>query len=730
MPELSHATRTKERMLLVRLRSTARTYGQKVGLFAVFLLAAWFAFSWFQTINRVVRDYSPIPIFDYWRTAAFLHFYQALDLRVLWLQHNDHRIIFPEIVFATDLLLLHGREILPISLSFLSYFGNWAVLAWAFWSVDSIAKELRMAALLLAGIVMGWQGSAIIFISPFLFQWTLTQLGALLSLAFLVRLKETGRASHLTLMILSAIVATYSSSNGLVLWPVLIVWSLLLSIPQRQMWILTGAGALSIGIYFIGYKFASTLSIKTLLLHPIYLIEFLGSYLSMPFGAIKSPALAMRAGVAMLGIVVLLAVLAFRTGRLRSRAGVMLFGSYLFLILTALLTAAGRMDLADSGFFTAKVPRYLSGPLFGWGIFVLLALWFASEWKKPVGCSLVCAFALFFLVAFPKLRWWLQVQESDFPRAQLAALAMEQGIYDPTIMLGVFPDPVSAELWSKGLRDNHLSVFYKTHAKWLGRPAEQFARKVNAVLPGAVTYTLPVRDGVEVAGWFDTFDTNFRHAQWILFTNEAGQIVGFGRKLPAGFPNSIDSPDTPPSLGWAGFINLKYPLKTFHAFVIDKRGLIPLKSSITIPDEQIADWRQVGVPIAGIQWQMDPGWTRDGIPPDWPFGHPPAGPVYGSWSSKDAKTGQLLSSAIARPDDGCMILPILQGPGGAGLSASIVDAANNHAIAHAWFNNGANAWRFWRMQIPAGVKQVRIDAEDRGKDWGEWLAVGNPANCK
>lgn len=730
MAEISQLSRRERPTIWVRLRSAAQAHAQEAALFAVFLLAGWFAFSWFQTVSRIVRNYSPIPQFDYWRTAAYLHFYQAFDVTVLWRQHNDHRIIFPEIVFAADLLLLHGREILPISLSFLGFFGNWAVLAWTFCSVDSVSKELRAAGVLLAGIVIGWQGSAIVIASPFLIQWVLTQLAALLSLAFLVRLKETGRRRNLALAILFAVIATYSSSNGLVLWAVLIVAALLLRVDKRQVLILAASGILSVAIYFIGYKFSGELSIKTLILHPIYFVEFIAAYLSMPFGALKSPRFGMKLGLVTVCIVVGMAVVAVRKRRLRSRAGVVLFGSYLFLILTAALTAAGRMDITDLGFVNAKAARYVSGPLAGWGIFILITFWFVSQWRKAAGYVLALVFAVLLLLGLAKLRWWLQIQETDFSRAQLAALAMEQGIYDPSIILGIFPDAMSAELWSKGLRENRLSVFYKSHAKWLGQPADRFAHQLDTVAPGQVSYTIPVRGGLEIAGWFDTSQTNFRHAQWVVFANEAGQMAGFGRKLPAGFPDSIDSPRMPPSLGWVGFINLKYPVKTFTTFLIDRRGLIPLQGSTSIPDEQIVDGRSVGAQVAGIQWQMDPAWSVNGIPANWPFGYPPRGPVFGSWSGDDANTGRLTSSVFAPPADGCLVLPVLQGPRGGNLSASIVNPQNNQAVAQVRFDNGPNAWKFWEMRIPSAVTQVRIIADDRGKGWGEWLAIASPSKCR
>lgn len=732
MPELSNLDGVEMPPMLSRIRAAFRAFAPKLGFLFLFLLAGWFIFNWYATVQRTLRCYTPIPMFDYWRTAAFLHFYQAFDLTVLWRQHNDHRIVFPEIVFATDLLLLHGRELLPISLSFLCHFGSWLVLAWAFWSVKPMSVLLRITGALLSGIIIGWQGSASIIVSPFLLQWTLTQIAVLLSLAFLTRLKETAGRAYLSATIVSAVVATYSSSNGLTLWPILIGMGFLLSIRRRQMFVLVLAGALFIGVYFIGYKFSGSISIVNLIRHPVYFVEFIGSYLSMPFGALKSAQFGMRLGVASLCIVAMLAIDSFRTRLLLSRSGVVLFGCYLFLLMTAMLTAAGRMDAADPGFGNAKPARYVSGPLVSWGIFMLLCLWAGSRlrWRKAAAYTVAFVFSMLLLAGLPKLRWWLWQQDAEFADAQLAALAMEEGVYDPNVILGIFPDPVSAQLWSRSLRENQLSVFYKGHGKWLGRPAQQFAGYVATQVPGEVSYNLPVRDGVEVAGWFDTSKLSSRNSGWVLLVNETGTIVGFGRRLPAGFPDSIGDLRTPPSLGWVGFISLMYPVKTFSAYLIEKRGLLLLQRSVAVPRDHVTDRTHAGPLIPGIQWRMDSTWAVDKVPAHVPFREAPAGPVYASWSDNDANTGRLTSSIFPVPRSGCLILPVLQGPRANGLSVDLLDADTNQVVASSQFKNGPTTWTFWRMTPPAETKRLRIVAEDQGKDWGEWLAVANPNECK
>ncbi len=449
-----------------------------------FLLLVWLAFNWFEAVRQILHYYNPLPAWDYWRVPDFLNAYRAFDLRVLWRQHNEHRIVFPEIVFALDMLWLHGREILPLALSFLCYFGVWAVLAWTLFS------ERSLTAILLAGIVMGWEGSAVVLASAFLLQWTLMQLAVVLSFAFLTR-------RWVAAAIIAAIVATYSSGNALLLWPLLLIAGALLSLARRQMAVLAVAAGLSIGVYFIGYHFSGNLNLRNFIFHPLYSAEFIGAYLSMPFGAMKAPGFGVWVGLTTLLIAILLLIIAARTGLLVSRAGIVLFGSYAFTVVTALLTAAGRMDPADPRFSAAETARYVSVPLANWAVFVCLCLWIASkrDWKFASPPAIAFVVIVLLLIYIPKLRWWLDDKDRTIAGEQLAALGIEDGLQDGTLILKIFPQPAFVRLLLPELRSERLSIFHNRRDKWRGQPLTKFSKILSTRGSGAITYTYPVESG-------------------------------------------------------------------------------------------------------------------------------------------------------------------------------------------------------------------------------------------
>lgn len=702
--------------------------------FAAILLAAlcaWLIFNWFQTVRLILDWYTPVPAWDYWRVPYDLVHYKAAGVRVFWQQHNEHRIFFPEMVFVLDMLVCRGRLILPIALSFLCHLCTWFLIAWTVLSDRHLSLAVRWMAILLSGIVVGWKGSAAVIASPFQLQWTLSVLCVVLALACLTRLTSTSRNLYLGYAIAAGVVATYSSGNALLLWPILLAAGLLLKLNRRRISALTLAAVISVGLYFAGYQFTNNLNIGNLFLHPLYTGGFVTTYLSMPFGIIKSYDFGVYVGSISLVVVILLAALAFRNGLLRSQPAVVLFGYYLFTLLTALLTAAGRMEPADPSLQAAKISRYVTVSLINWAVFILLCIWVSarSRWKTVSVPVFILVFIALLVVGPLKLRWWLEGVQDEFANHQLAALSIQDGLTDRLMLRKIFPDPQFVIPLLKYLRENHLSEYSDRRQKWFGQPASKLARILNGAASAQVSYVFPVESGLEVVGWADE-SRQHRPPQWILLTNENNQIAGFGRKLPAGFPRHLRSPATAYSQAWVGFVNLAFKGQTFSAYVIDRAGLVPISGAFSVPQIAAAAPAQTGPVLRGIQWRNDPAWTLNGVPPAIDFGVPPPGAVYSSWSGADVNTGQIVSSVFAAPANGCFILPVLLGPIVGGQSVEIRDGDTGQILEHIPMQDAEFLWEFWRISLSASVKHVQIAAQDQGRDWGEWMAISDPAECR
>lgn len=692
-------------------------------------LAAWLIWNWTQTIESILRFYTPLPVADYWRPIYDLAHYKTEGFSLFLRQHNEHRIIFPEVVYVLDAVLWRGRLILPLAVSFLCYLCTYLLLAATVLRDREISVAVRWTAILLAGIILGWKGSTAVLATPFQLQWTIVELAAIAAFAAFAQLQLTSRTVYLAGTIVAGVIATYSSGDGMVLWPLLVAAGLLLKVDRRKVLALAIAGAISIGVYFIGYNFQPS-NFPNVLLHPFYTIGFIASYLSMPFGGMKSPGFGVAVGLANLALAIWSAVIAARRRLLGSPQAIVFFGWYLFTLGTVLLTAGGRMSPGDPFFSNAKPARYITVPLVTWGVLISSWLWIAGRrrWKvAPAAIALV--FAGFAGVGFIKLRSWFAGWSGDFANAQATALSVQDGLRDPLSVRKIFPDPEFVFVLLNYLQQHRLSVFATHRSQWVGQPASTFAKILPGEAAAQISYVFPVRGGLEVVGWADTSGQR-RPLQWLLFTNEKGEIAGFGRKLPAGFPDYLRAANTAYSLGWVGFVNFEVRARSYSAYLIEKAGLVPIDGSFSAPPVAAVQRGDLGPTLPDITWQADPSWRLNGDPPHERFDPPPPGRIFDSWNGSDSKTGQIVSSAFVAPANGCMILPVLHGPNIEGQSVEIRDAESGNVLVRAPMQNEDLQWEFWRFSLPKAAKRIQIAARDQGHAYGQWVGIADVTQCR
>ncbi len=545
-------------------RAFLNSHSACIGLLILAILFAWTASSWYFIVQKIVQYYDPLPNWDYWNVVQHLPAYRAFDFGVLWQQHNEHRIIFPEIVFAADMLYLHGRQTLPLVISFACYFSTWLMMSWALFSDRNLPLTVRCSAISLAGIVFAWKGSGITLGTPFLLQWTLTQAAVVLAFCLIHLLKSSSRLIYLVGVVTFGVVATYSSGNGMLVWPLILAIGLLVSLSKRNMFVLAVSAVLSIGLYFVKYKVLGSLNLMDLVLHPIYLVGFLSSYISLPLGFFERGWFGACCGLVNLVLFFFLLIIALRTRLITSRPGIVLLGYSAFTFLTALLTAAGRMDPNDPTFTGAKAARFLSVPLVNWGALLLAFVWMAGRrhWRLVRPAYILVVVIVLMLAASRRLRPWVAGNDVLFARQQWATLSIENGLLDPDLVRYVHPSLLTIKPFLQWLRDDHLSCFYRGYSGLLGKSlASSFPEPSTRPQLGGVMRIVPVQGGVEIEGW-----TAQAPPERLVFVDESGRIIGLGRKLPAGAPPDFGSSGAPFQLAWVGFINSKFGNESFSTY--------------------------------------------------------------------------------------------------------------------------------------------------------------------
>lgn len=725
-PEVTNRQAPQSAPIRPEIRPFER-YGREVLIVLFTVLAIWVLLSWTAVVQRVIRYYTPFPSWDYWRVIYDANFHKSFGFQIFLKPHNEHRIIFPEIIYQLD-LLLRGRLILPIVCSFLFYAMTWVVLAYVIGRDGTISPGWRIFMVLLAGVILSWQGSAVVIADPFLLQWTLSNLCVAVAIFMLARSKTTNGAEALCIAMIAAVIATYSSGNCLTLWPVLALEAWILRLKRRQFITVLLTGLVSIALYFVDYHPDNNLKLLELIRHPLHALGFLTIYISMPFGAVRSDRFAIALGTVNLLFVGLLFVYARRRKLLQSETGICLLSIWLFLLFTGMLVTSGRITLS-AGYGDAKASRFWCIQLFNWADFALLWGYFGAKSRFRLSIKVAGSAGLVMLLALGmlKLRPALNYDNNQFANRQFAALSFENGLEDPDFMRRTFPSPAFVRELLPYLRTRHLTVFSLQPFAWLGKPVAVAGDVSSEPRSGQVVSTLPVEGGVEIVGWAEP-ERNGNER--IVLVNEDKKIVGFGQHLSAGLPSDLRSLAIPASEAWVAFINLRYGSHRVSPYFLSHGRLEPINASLSIDEHLRRVPEDVGVLFRNVEWHADPAWTINGYPRLPYAANVPLGTIYGSWSGDDRKEGAIISSPFNTPTTGCLLIPILHGALVQGLSIRVENAENGQLIRSIPLQNGDMDWQFWEITIDKPVSHLRIRAQDLGHDWGEWLAIAQPSQCE
>jgi hypothetical protein len=701
----------------------------KLWRFLIVLLAAWVLLNLSETVRYILADYSQIPVADYWREIQLWAQPGAILWSNLWAQHNEHRIVFPELAYIADMLLLHGRMYLPIALSGACYAGVWGVLAWAAYSESAIESPSRELGLLLAAIVLTWKGCSTVIATPFQLAFTLTQLMASLALAFMMLACQTRRWTYLVATIAAACIATYSVGNGMLIWPVLIFIAVLLRMGGLRIAILTLSAISFLGLYFAGYHRLPS-QISSNVRHPLHAISFLGSYFSMPFGGYGPRTYGFKVGALNLILMTGCTLAAWRRGILRSRLSIVLFGTYLFILISAVLTTLGRMDLNDYLFTQAKAWRYVTMPTLSWALLAMALVWLAGTAgiRHLAGVVSIVIAALFYF-GFKNASDWVETTRLDSANGQVTATMLRDSVFDPEQVRTIFPDPNFVEVFARVMQRNHKSIYAHGNDHWVGGDLLSLPVQ-NKPVAGKITRVRPVPGGLEILGWADNRSLTSDHE--ILFVDKQNTIAGFGRRPAAGLPANLSAWDTPNQLAFVGYVSLANPVDILSVYVRTFHGksVQPLDQKIAVPAFTQLASKADGAILPGIFWQTDANWTVGGYTVDPENGPAPSGTIYGSWSGSDAKTGKLHTQPFATPINNCLVLPVLHGRASYGQSVEVRDADTQQTIAALPFLDGRTIWERWRIPIPAATHHVAILADDEGTGPNQWLAVAAPEQCQ
>ncbi|HLQ38450.1 MAG TPA: hypothetical protein VK348_11655, partial [Planctomycetota bacterium] len=326
------------------------------------------AFVVITTARSVVQLWHPVVFWDQWAFVEDLQLQDrgAYGLAELWRQHNEHRILFPRLLFWVDFALFSGRGVFPIGATAALQLALVVTLVrlGARAGTRAAGTTLLHCALAIAGAASSAQMNNLFW--GFQVQFAGVYCAAAMAIAALAR---NGGAAAIALASLLGVVASGMMANGIAIWPLLCVLAWFQRRPYRQVVTLAAIGTATVACYLHGYGSpgAHANPVTSVTEHLPQVLAFVLGYVGSPMRGFGFRACA-TAGA--LGLVVL-GALAFGILRRRdpARAPAALCAACLFTIGSGFMTALGRIGLEDG---TAS--RYSTSAFLFWSALGGLAL--------------------------------------------------------------------------------------------------------------------------------------------------------------------------------------------------------------------------------------------------------------------------------------------------------------------------------------------------------------------
>ncbi len=445
--------------LRARLRAADQRLGTRVTLGLVALASAgYFLF--------VIRFGVNVPFEDEWHMVLLLAkvHHGQLSLPILWAQHNENRMFFAYLLmlvldrasgFNTKVEMYASAVLLLAAVVVLLQLwrdDRWGSLLWAAPAIV-VLLSLAQYAVALQGFALAIY---IILVCLPLALWAL-------------KLSERGNW-WLCLALLLGLIASYSSLQGLALWPAGVVYLVARGRSPKVVAAWSAGGVLTAGIYLIGLNFtqAGGGGVGAVLAAPLAAAHYLALLVGSVIPTDNFLHLGLR-WLSLLGVLLLLAALAIFVYWLRSSAAselalpVAVIG---FAVTVDVLNTLGR---AQYGVSYATSPRYVV-----FNLWLLAGIWLAvvrirSHLGAPRLRPVEAAMAAIGVVVLAQVCTSVPAaigaaHQLHAQRQQAIALVRDYQVAKPALVVRyLYPSVQVFEIRAAELRQMHLSVFASRH---------------------------------------------------------------------------------------------------------------------------------------------------------------------------------------------------------------------------------------------------------------------------
>jgi hypothetical protein len=540
-----------------------------------------------------IASYTGVPFWDEWETDySLLTAPHPLPLGWLFEQHSEHRILYFKLLQLADFHFFHGRQVLLFVSMFVSQLGFLVTMAWLLWRVGELrGARWRTAAGLAAFCLFcpsQWENFSWAFQVSF-FASGLFALLAFLSVVLYQRSGGTRRSdwSYVILGLTVVSIATYSNANGMLIWPLLFGMAAMLRVPLKLMGVYALFGIGISASYFFHYN-SPPYHAQPLesLRHISTVVEYIARYFGSSFPWSTHD---YEVTIGWEAVLVAMALIAWTIarGHLRRPFPLILIGLMLFCLMTAFLTALGRINFGTD---QALSSRYQTCALLFWFCLSCLLLVLVSAEARFLTTILMAGIVVIMILAAANVESPFRVTRARRTWQNAASLALITRVPDYLTIAHITGSSELSWQVSLYLRDRHLSIFSTDLYRKLDQPlASVYHISPRSLCEGHVRSVKLVPDertdsvGLKIIGW--TLDAKSQRPVRQIVLVEGGKIVGFGG---LGFEEwdlvaALHSRQALRS-GWIGFARVPVSARALEIYgQVNKSGEICEVASVPVP---------------------------------------------------------------------------------------------------------------------------------------------------
>ena len=710
-----------------------------------FFFASLIIISGYVLITTLATCFSihfPCFYMDQWETIASYFSFRENHKLLRWFfeYHNEHQIALPRLFHVIDWKYFGGSN-LSLIIGILGSQALYAVVFFVILRRAKISVWMNLSIVLwtliflfssaqLENLSFGFQIS---FVSVFLFSF--------LSIFLFFEYLSFGKRWQLVCTFVFAILASYSMSNGMLIWPFLILVAAV-----RKSW----RNLIDFGlfcIFFFGNYFTRTVSPELegsslgsfhSLGDLMHFVQFGFVYLGNPLGRVGFGLATVYAGllIAYLGFLVWIAWVKRR--EIPHSVVALLIVSF-FLVASAWATALGRFEM---GIIQATSSRYTTPALlFSCCLLVITALLLRQkDLRKGLRITMgvwLLVVAVFTGYLVKRQGFYILTFKNWHINKEIAFTAIQNNTMDPFYFQIIHPrlkvhfgtierlkkDPIFGKIYNFKAPDNRR----------IESPETPLAEVNNNKVHFLETISLDSKHSAYIV--YGGLDANMkRKGDKLYIADPDGNWVGSGH-IVNWFPQYWPFTDFDRRGSKLLFVvhmdaealSPSYQLYIENGKMLSKIGDLRTDNVEKLFSANLLSFRQYRGVASNYQVvSHDPAWIEkgsyDGVPQ-----YKQIQMNYGTWKAGFAATGELRLRIPDFAGHTELNIPYLSGPVIPNGCLTVIDNKTGKEIAKARPAPYSSHWMVIQFQLPAGLESIDLIVREDGKGWGQWMGIGPPA---